>query len=95
MAATTTQRVPEYIVGSQSGIIHSQDMPWISQPGIEGSEIKLLRTIPEPALHPTLVALHHARGLSLRALGRHQEALDSQEDRAATRRGVDGGAWPS
>jgi quercetin dioxygenase-like cupin family protein len=44
---TTTQRLPEYIVGSQSGIIHSQDMPWISQPGIEGSEIKLLRTIPE------------------------------------------------
>jgi anti-sigma factor ChrR (cupin superfamily) len=34
-------------VGSTSGIIHSQDMPWVSQPGIEGSEIKLLRTIPE------------------------------------------------
>jgi anti-sigma factor ChrR (cupin superfamily) len=47
MGTSTTQRSPEYIVGSQSGIIHSQDMPWISQPGIEGSEIKLLRTIPE------------------------------------------------
>ena len=45
--ATSTTRLPEYIVGSQSGIIHSQDMPWVSQPGIEGSEIKLLRTIPE------------------------------------------------
>ena len=44
---STTQRLPEYLVGSTSGIIHSQDMPWISQPGIEGSEIKLLRTIPE------------------------------------------------
>lgn len=51
MAMTTDQaadqQVPEYLVGSTSGIIHSQDMPWISQPGIEGSEIKLLRTIPE------------------------------------------------
>jgi quercetin dioxygenase-like cupin family protein len=51
MAMTTDQApeqaVPEYLVGSTSGIIHSQDMPWISQPGIEGSEIKLLRTIPE------------------------------------------------
>jgi len=44
---TEEQQVPEYLVGSTSGIIHSQDMPWISQPGIEGSEIKLLRTIPE------------------------------------------------
>jgi anti-sigma factor ChrR (cupin superfamily) len=47
MATTKTEQVPEYIIGSKSGIIHSQDMPWISQPGIEGSEIKLLRTIPE------------------------------------------------
>jgi anti-sigma factor ChrR (cupin superfamily) len=45
--STTTERAPEYLVGSTSGIIHSQDMPWVSQPGIEGSEIKLLRTIPE------------------------------------------------
>src|SRR6266542_3435120 len=44
---TTTQRPPDYLVGSTSGIVHSQDMPWVSQPGIEGSEIKLLRTIPE------------------------------------------------
>jgi hypothetical protein len=44
---TTTKTLPEYLVGSVSGIIHSQDMPWVSQPGIEGSEIKLLRTIPE------------------------------------------------
>jgi len=43
----TTQTLPEYLVGSVSRTIHSQDMPWISQPGIEGSEIKLLRTIPE------------------------------------------------
>jgi len=45
MTASTT--LPEFLVGSVSGIVHSQDMPWISQPGIEGSEIKLLRTIPE------------------------------------------------
>jgi tetratricopeptide (TPR) repeat protein len=38
-----------------------------------------LPAIPEPALHPTLVGLHHARGVALRALGRHQVALDSQE----------------
>jgi quercetin dioxygenase-like cupin family protein len=47
MTVTAAQQLPEYLVGSTSGIIHSQDMPWISQPGIEGSEIKLLRTIPE------------------------------------------------
>ena len=47
----TTQTLPEYLVGSVSGTIHSQDMPWISQPGIEGSEIKLLRTIPETGGH--------------------------------------------
>jgi quercetin dioxygenase-like cupin family protein len=47
MAVTAAQQLPEYLVGSVSGIIHSQDMPWVSQPGIEGSEIKLLRTIPE------------------------------------------------
>jgi quercetin dioxygenase-like cupin family protein len=48
MAVTaSSQRAPEYLVGSTSGIVHSQDMPWVSQPGIEGSEIKLLRTIPE------------------------------------------------
>ena len=44
---TATQQLPEYLIGSTSGVVHSQDMPWISQPGIEGSEIKLLRTIPE------------------------------------------------
>jgi quercetin dioxygenase-like cupin family protein len=47
MSATTTDRPPEYLVGSTSGIIHSQDMPWIPQPGINGSWIKVLRTIPE------------------------------------------------
>jgi quercetin dioxygenase-like cupin family protein len=47
MSSTTTQRPPEYLIGSTSGIIHSQDMPWVPQPGIEGSWIKLLRTIPE------------------------------------------------
>ncbi|MGH9030627.1 MAG: cupin domain-containing protein [Acidimicrobiia bacterium] len=47
MATSTRQRPPEYLVGSTSGIIHSQDMPWVSQPGIEGSSFKLLRTIPE------------------------------------------------
>jgi quercetin dioxygenase-like cupin family protein len=47
MSATATERPPEYLVGSTSGIIHSQDMPWIPQPGINGSWIKVLRTIPE------------------------------------------------
>ena len=47
MTSTTTERPPEYLIGSTSGVIHSQDMPWVPQPGIEGSWIKLLRTIPE------------------------------------------------
>jgi quercetin dioxygenase-like cupin family protein len=47
MTGTKTEQAPEYLVGSVSGIIHSQDQPWVSQPGIEGSEIKVLRTIPE------------------------------------------------
>jgi len=46
-STTTTERPPEYLIGSTSGVIHSQDMPWVPQPGIEGSWIKLLRTIPE------------------------------------------------
>jgi 2,4'-dihydroxyacetophenone dioxygenase len=47
MSTAMDQRIPEYLVGSTSGIVHSQDMPWVPQPGIEGSWIKLLRTIPE------------------------------------------------
>jgi len=47
MSTTAELRAPEYLVGSTSGIVHSQDMPWVPQPGIEGSWIKLLRTIPE------------------------------------------------
>lgn len=47
MTSTTTQRPPEYLIGSASGIVHSQDMPWVPLPGIEGQDIKLLRTIPE------------------------------------------------
>jgi anti-sigma factor ChrR (cupin superfamily) len=47
MATTATERPPEYLVGSTSGIVHSQEMPWVPQPGIEGSWIKVLRTIPE------------------------------------------------
>ncbi|MGH7899500.1 MAG: cupin domain-containing protein [Candidatus Binatia bacterium] len=38
-----TTRQKSYIDGPASGIRHSQDMPWIPFPGIEGSHFKLLR----------------------------------------------------
>ncbi len=39
----------------------------------------LLRSLPEPAVHSSLVGLHFLRGLCLRALGRVDDALDAQE----------------
>jgi hypothetical protein len=40
---TTTRVETSYIDGPMSGIRHSEDMPWIPFPGIEGSDFKLLR----------------------------------------------------
>jgi hypothetical protein len=39
----TMGREKSYIDGPVSGIRHSEDMPWIPFPGIEGSDFKLLR----------------------------------------------------
>jgi hypothetical protein len=41
MAATRGEK--SYIDGAVSGIRHSEDMPWVPFPGIEGSDFKLLR----------------------------------------------------
>ncbi len=38
-----TMREKSYIDGPASGIRHSEEMPWIPFPGIEGSDFKLLR----------------------------------------------------
>lgn len=41
MAESTREK--SYIDGAVSGIRHSEDMPWVPFPGIEGSDYKLLR----------------------------------------------------
>jgi anti-sigma factor ChrR (cupin superfamily) len=44
---TTMRRDKSYIDGPATGIRHSEEMPWIPFPGIEGSHFKLLRLIRE------------------------------------------------
>jgi anti-sigma factor ChrR (cupin superfamily) len=39
----TMKSEKSYIDGAASGIRHSEDMPWVPFPGIEGSDFKLLR----------------------------------------------------
>jgi hypothetical protein len=39
----TMKSEKSYIDGATSGIRHSEDMPWIPFPGVEGSEFKVLR----------------------------------------------------
>ena len=41
MAENTREK--SYIDGATSGVRHSEDMPWVPFPGIEGSDYKLLR----------------------------------------------------